>query len=1108
MFLSHSTLFLLLGILLMVNMPAWSQDVTTGRIRGTVTDTSGAVIPDAAITVRSELTNRVVQLKTDANGQYDAVSLLPSTYSITYEKVGFKTLIRSGIRLETSGVIGLNVTLEIGSVATKLVVQGLAPLVQTETAAQNKVFGESGIMELPNLSGNNGAMLTLIPGASAGMSGQRAGGDDAANGEISISGSYSNSQDWLLDGTFNKSTSVQIQEASPSMENISEFTMQLHGFSAEYGNGTSSFNLVTKSGTNNFHGMLYEYVKNNVFDARNFFALGVPPYRFNRYGGNIGGPIKKDKAFFFFGITETSSINYSPSYYTVPTAQEKQGNFSALKNTPLYNPSSLTQQEDGSWTRALLTGNVIPTGSIDPVAAKVLAYLPAANIPGSTDPSTNIATNNYYIAGSDPWKGTAINGKIDYNFSERNRLQGSMFWDHAKANSVSQPAPNIGVNEGIGHNYSFHAADVWTLNSHMVNEFSVGLQRNYNLTTFSDEGKGYPQKLGISNSPYDAFPQFSIGGALPFMVGMPGWDTIVVQNASSVLDSLTWIKHKHNFKAGYEFDKFSGPGADIMPSQYSFTGYATRNPSIASNTGLGMADFMYGAASSWSFQSIPSMNDESYASQAYFLDDYKLKSNLTINLGVRFYDPHGWYEQYNRQANFSSTAIDPLSGLPGAVCYAGNPSHYAGCSSSTAWPDPAHQWQPRLGVAWSPKANWVVRGGYGMYATFRGGLYQGFYEGLGWSNYGGVSTTDNMTPATYLSQPTPAVTYASPAMRTPAVADNTEGGYYMAYEPSKMPWQYTQQYQVDVQHQLKDGIVIDVAYVGTHGNNMPYGHDINATPVQDMHYITDSSVNMENFRPYPQIEYIYSADAVGWSNYNALQASLKKHFSGGLFLDVNYTWQRAQDTGTGGGWTSQMQVDSEQQANNVAANYGNSRSNVPNMFSAAFVYQLPFGHGKRLLNQGGVVNDIVGGWQLSSVIQLHSGVPFTPEVGTGDYSGQNALASEWFAEQIGNPHVSKPTIQEWFNPAAYTTPAYGTFGNVGRNSLVGPAWKNWDASIARNIKLHWLGDSGGLQIRVDAADVTNNPNFGMPNNQIGAGAGVITSANTNRVLQFGARLTF
>jgi hypothetical protein len=1103
-FLSN-TAVCLLGILLLINLPAWSQDVTTGRIRGTVIDASGAVVPGTSVIVMSELTNRAVRVKTDGNGQYDAVSLLPSTYSITFEKEGFKTLVRSGVKLETSAVIGVNVTLELGSVATKVVVQGLAPLVQTETAAQSKVFEQTVVMELPNIGGDEGAMLTLIPGVAPGMSGQAAGGEAATSGLISISGSTSNSQAWLLDGSFNTAFTSMIPDVAPSMENVAEFTMQLHDFSAEYGNGTASFNLVTKSGTNKYHGMLYEYVQNDKFNARNSFAQGVPPFRFNRYGGNIGGPIKKDKVFFFASYSETRRVGYSPSYYTVPTANEIAGNFSGI-NVPLYDPNSLTQQADGSWTRTPLTNNTIT--SIDPTAAKVLSYLPAPNIPGFTDPTTGLTTSNYYVAGADPGTWRTFNFKIDYNFSERNRLQVSEFTDLGKATSVSEPAPNIGVNYGLGHNYNAHATDVWTINSHMVNELSASYRRSYNATTFSDEGKGYPQKLGMSNSPYDAFPQFDIGGALSFMVGMPGWDTVTVINTDTVMDSLTWIKGKNNLKAGIEYNKFSGPGAIILPLQFSFAGYATRNPADPTSTGLGMADFLYGAASSWSFQSVPSMNDETYALQGYFLDDIKLRSNLTINLGVRYYNPHGYYEQYNRQANFSPTVIDPLSGLPGGVCYAGNPDHVAGCSNSTAWPDPVHQWQPRIGIAWSPKADWSVRAGYGMYATLRGGLYEGFYEGLGWSPYGGGQTTDYMTPAYYLRDPIPAITYPSDAARTPSVADNAEGGYYMAYEPSKMPWQYLQQYQVDVQHQFKNGVVVDIAYVGTHGNHMAFGHDINATPPADMHYITDSSVNMENLRPYPQIEYIYSAASTGWSNYNAFQASVKRHFTNGLFFDANYTWQRSLDTGTGGGWTSQMQVDSEQDASDVAANYGNARSNVPNVLSGAVVYQLPFGQGKRLLNQGGVANAIVSGWQLSSVVQMHSGVPFTPDVGTGDYSGQNALASEWFAQKIGDPHLSNRTTQEWFNTAAYTTPAEGTFGDAGRNSLVGPNWMTWDAGVARNIKLHWLGEGGELQIRADATDVTNRPNYGMPNNQIGAGAGQITSANTSRNIQLGARLTF
>jgi hypothetical protein len=1104
------TAMCLLGILMVFNAPAWAQDVTTGQIRGVVTDASGGVVPNASVIVTNVLTNRVVQVETQGDGQYDVVSLLPGVYSITFQKQGFKTLVRSGIKLETSQVAGVNVTLELGSVATKLVVEGLAPLVQTETSEQSLEVEQKPILDLPNNTGDFYSLLALTPGVSVGQGGQQAGGEGSggSNG-ISTSGSWANSQNWLLDGGFSKDPGVQGPDAMPPIENISELNMQVHDMSAQYGDGTASFNIIVKNGTNRFHGMAYEYVKNDKLNARNFFAEGVPPLRYNRFGGNVGGPIKKDKIFFFFGYMRMPTVTYSPSFSTVPTAQEKEGNFGALTGIPLYDPNSLTVV-NGVPTRTALQGNIIPPGDINSIAAKTLAYIPLPNTAGSVGTGSAVGTtvNNFYLAGADPATTTQWNAKFDVNFTQRNRLQVSTLVSRSNSIGIQTPEPGIGNYSYYGHSYSMRAADVWTINDHLINELAGSFHYVVNRYGSSDEGQGYPAKIGMSGIPIDAFPFFEAQGAIPFWIGMaPSLDATVPAETKTITDNLTWIKGKNNFKAGFEFYRGNAPYSDTMSGQWTFNGIATRNPADSASTGLGMADFMYGAANSWYAGEEPMFSLRDSSVSFYALDDIKLRPNLSINVGMRLYEPRGWSEQYNRQANFSPTAIDPSNGMPGAVCYAGNPNSYPGCYESRSWPNSNFGPQPRIGFAWSPKPNWSVRGGYGIHDLFWGGLVQGYYMDLGWGQLGALETDDYMTPINYLSQGAPPIPVPTAASRTPSIADGIGG--YMAWQPVNMPMALVQQFQMDVQHQFSNGLVLDVAYVGTRGNHMPYGHDANATPANEINEINNPAVNMENLRPYPQITYVFEASAIGWMNYNALQVSLKKHFSNGVYFLANYTWSKTMDTGTGMGWTSQQQVDSLQEANNPGANYGDARSDVPNVFNVSAIYDLPFGLGKKLINQGGIVNGIVGGWQLSSIIQLHSGVPETAEVGTGDYSGQNALASEWFANEIGNPRLSNPNVNEYFNTAAFVVPPSGTFGTAGRNTIIGPSWKSWDASLAKNFKMHWLGEAGNLQIRVDATDLTNNPNFGMPDNAIGtAGAGHIYYANTSRVIQLGGRLYF
>jgi len=1078
----------LLALLTILSASAWSQNVNMGEIRGTVTDQTGAIIPGVSVEIRNVNTGQVYRATTDNLGVYDAMSLMPGTYSVTFKKEGFETFVRNGVDLGV-GAIGINGTLTVGSTVQNVEVTSAAPLVETESSKQSLAIESKAITELPNTSTQWYQFTELIPGVAPALYGQQAGGEN-----VSVSGTQGYTQNWLIDGGM----AFFFWSENPDLlavpiENIQEINYETHNFGAEYGNGLAVFNVNTKSGTNQFHGMGFEYVQNNITNARNFFAEGVPPYRFNRYGGNVGGPVKKDKAFFFFAYQRATTVAYDNFYAIVPTAAERSGDFSQAGLGTLYDPYTLTQLPNGNYQRTALPGNKIPSGAIDPAAAKVLSYIgqPNTNGPGQY---------NYYrpVPADQPQGWWNLRG--DYDFSPANRLDGSVF-----VTTPLVPNPQIWpcCQGDISYEEStLQISDTWNIRPTIVNVARFAGVRVGLHVLSTDVGKGYITSLGIPNLSGDAFPVFSIGGPLSESIGDFGHG-LMIQNQFDYSDTLSWIKGKHIIKLGGEWAKLQYQSAwpDLAAGNFNFSGIFTRNPSDATSSGLGFADFLYGLPNSWNTYIQEEVGLRGGSRQAFINDDYKIKSNLTFNLGVRFDNQEGFPEAFNRELNFSPTLTNPATGTPGAICFAG----VGGCP--TQWPNNVSHFNPRLGAAWSPKPNWSVRTAYGIYDLFFGGGNYAPTWGPGWSILGSETASDLIHPIFTLSQGPPVATLPTASQRTPDYLN----GQSISWAPANTPLGYVQQWQLDVQHEFSKGFVLDGAYVGTRGIHLPFGRDCNAVPPQYMQYVP-TSPNPLQYSPYPQYLSIGCSLADAYSNYHALQVRAQKRMTKNLGFIVNYTWSHTMDNATSSGWSDgRNQADVYQQSYDPRANYGPSAANIPQIVTASAIYSLPVGRGQRWLNQGGVANAILGGWQASSVLQFHSGLPFTPVIGTLNESGElnTGEGGAWYPNRLASGKLSNPTVSEWFDPTAFATPTPGAFGNSGRNILEGPGWKDWDLSLAKNWKLKWLGEGGQFQFRCDATDVTNHPTFGQPNASIGTpAAGTITSSNTSRTIQFGFRLYF
>jgi len=1073
--------FAVLVFSLAATLPALAQNRNAGEIRGTALDSSGAVVPGVTVTARNVATGVATTATTSQAGVYDIPWVETGVYSVTFTKPGFEQVVRDVVDIHVATVT-VDATMKVGAVTTTVTVKSAGDLLQTETSDRNVILTPGQLTELPNVGHNYGSYMLLVPGSNPGKGSP---GDYSNGANIGINGSQGNNASWLLDGgTFTYPGSYNGTTAVP-LEAISEVNISASNMGAEYGNGLFAFSVITKSGTNQFHGSAFEFVQNNVFNARNFFSPTVAPTRWNQFGGTIGGPIKKDKVFFFFSYQRNPTVSYNPSFYTYPTAAMREGNFSAPGFPTIYDPST-TRLVNGQYVRQPFLGNVITT-PLDPVSLEIQKYYP--------QPQTTALFNNYFVNAKSPSTTNWYNFKVDYNISAKQRLMFSgMVMDSFQVQTA--PSDPVGTLDIWGPAApTLQLTHTYTISPSLINEFRIAFNRGAVYNWGPDYQKGYPAKLGLNNAVVDAFPNVNISGAVsPSGLGTAPSNSLF-QNNFALSDTVDWIKGKHAIKMGGEYDKWQvnqAPFDFVDAGNFSFNGIFTRNPVDPSSAGLGYADFLLGLPDSWNVQSGPITQGRVWNAQLFIQDSYKLRPNLTLNFGVRYLNQQGWTEEHDRIAQFDPTLTNEATSTLGAVWFGGANGRRQVQASHHA------VFVPRVGFAWSPKQTWTVRGGYGIY-TFPWGDQNYFGSGqgeTGWFIQGTKTSTDLITPIFTMQQGPPLPVYPP---SDPHTASNALlNGQNLLYNPYHVPMSYMQQWNFGVQHQI-GGFVIDAAYVGSRFVHLGFGADVNQVPESRL-----GPGNAQFLRPYPQFSGISGVSFNGYSTYHALQIGGRRAFTHGLAVLASYTYSHSLDTGTGEGGNGMLRTEVWQNAYNPAANYGSAATDLRHNFNGSVVYQIPVGKGRTFVNKSGVADAFLGGWQASIIFLAHTGLPFTPVMGTANLS--NSLAGAWFPNRLASGSISNPTNQQWFNPFAFAEPAPFTFGNSGRNILYGPGFANVNFSLAKDFS---ITEQMKLQIRADAVDVFNHPNFGQPNTSIGtAGAGVISSAITSRIIQLGAVLRF
>jgi hypothetical protein len=1118
---------LLAGLMVMIWAATASAQVTTGSIVGTVSDTQGQVVPGATVVIREVGKQTATTVTTDANGAYTAPFLNPGTYEVEVELSGFKKYVRQGIVVQVNDRARVDASLEVGQLTEVTTVIAAAPLVKTESSEVGTVIEEKAIRELP-LNGRNFATLVyLVPGVTPGQQGENLSGASTFNprgaSNFNALGQQANTNGWLVDGIDNNEFTFNTVIVTPSVESVREFKVLNGVFSAEFGRGAGVVSVSTKSGSNELRGTVFDFIRNDVFDAYGYFAqrrdaagneLPKPPLRRHQFGGAVGGPLNlpgykgTNRTFFFAdyaGLKETRGLSF---VNTVPTAATRNGDFSDFR-TPagalivIYDP--LTTRPDparpGGFLRDPFPGNVIPQDRINPVGRNVASIYPEPNQPGNF--------NNFLSTANREITENQVTGRVDHRLTDNDSFfvrftYGKFKLDAPQGQSAcclptpEQAAARFDLGPFVAgiqntrlttHGLAFNHTKI--IGSGLVNEFRFGYARTLPFTTQSDYGIYAADSLGIQginvNEITTGLPNINIAD----FTGISGGPAFLPVNPKQVHyqfeDALVQVKGRHQLKYGYRF-VWRTPSPlthDNTRSNLNLGRNFVNNP--ANNTGgSGLATLLLGFVNNGS---------RGFLQQTYVLDvfehgmfiqdDFKLRNNITVNAGLRYEIFTPGVERDDRLTNY-----DPVGKR---FIYAGQDGATRAANKKTRFGN----WAPRLGIAWdiSGNATTVLRTGYGITyfpmphaAGNMIGLQVPYAISQNFSTETNPLNCDNLPR---ISNPFGPITPIQP--RTTAELNAANPRVLGHSFENETP--YTQQWHLGIERALFTNYMVEVGYVGSKGTHLVVGYNPN-----EVQPGTGSQASRRLIPELSNLSNMIQFDPRNRSTYHAGILKLQRRFTDGFQFLTSYTWSKSLDYGgsaaSGGGQTGGPQT-----VTNLNAGKGPSGFDVRHRMVISGVYELPFGPNKPMLSEG-ILGQIVGGWQLSGIATFQGGRPFNVNLQTGVNNG----APSW-PNRIGSGVLDDPDRALWFDPTAFVAPPANTYGNVGRGVLYAPGQKNIDASLTRRFAM--VGQSN-LMVRLDAFNLTNTPYFGFPNAAIGSPTvGQITSLNgDNRILQLALKLDF
>jgi hypothetical protein len=1136
---------------------------TTGAIVGTVTDPSSAAVPNVRLTATEESSNLVAQTQSDARGGYSFPSLRPGIYRVTAEAGGFRRLVNTGIEVRVNDRLEINLSLVLGATTESVEVTAGAPLVESQTGAIGNVIENRKIVNLPLNTRNPFTLALLSPGVVPSTVFGNAFNSAAA---FIINGNRANTSEILIDGITNSvpaANPIVVVSLFPSPDALEEFKVQTNGYAAEFGrSGGGIVNMVIKSGTNQYHGVVYEFLRNSKLDANDFFSnkagRGLSSFKRNQYGFTVGGPIVRDKAFFFFNYEALRQSARSQQSGTTPTALERRGDFSQSRQqvganclaVQIFDPSTTRANPAGGFIRDPFPGNVLPANRLDKVGSNIATYFPNPNLPGAA--CTGI--NNFLSDKSNPTDTNEIDMKFDWVPDTKNKFTLGLGWRTSAAlppnhyGNLASPALTSDNMPARSGRIEYNRTQTSTLLFQL--RFGVTrLERYYGPPAppdFTLASLGFPAALEQQMIKPIGFPVFGYTGYL----GMGKGSQFLDQRGTSFTwgANMTKIAGKHQLKAGIDYrinQSLEGVGSDTS-GNFSFDRSYTQGPNPtapAVNLGNAVASLLLGATTSGQAGLLPTVFTSNPYMAFYVQDDYRITSKLTLNLGLRWDVEKGRTERFKQLSYFDFNAASPIAqqvGLPSLhgglrfVGVDGNPER----QFDTDW----NNFAPRFSFAYSANSKTVVRGGYGIFYLPYIGAASGWASGVnGFLSFTPMfSSSDGLHPADLLSNPFPKglqlPTAPGTGLLTNYGQDFGASGRDGAIDRSARVG-YSQQWNLNVQRELPGRSSIEVAYVGNKGTKLtdgPLGPQLNQLTPEQMQlgnqllqqvpnpfqrYVQTGALaqptitRAQLLRPYPQFLNVYDfRPAMGSSIYHAVQGRLEKRYSHGLTLLASFTGGKliedtSQTVGFLGAAPTHQNVYDRRASRSLAS------QDISRRVVLSYVYDLPFGRGRTFASHAArPVDLLIGGWQVNGIVTMSTGIPLA--VANAQNNSQSFSATQRPNVNGNDPNLDSSRgidqkLARWFDTTVFSQPPAFTFGNAPRvlPNVRADGQRGWDSSVFKNFPIR---EALRIEFRAEMFNLTNTPVFAPPGQAFGnAQFGVVNSqANAPRQIQFALKIYY
>jgi hypothetical protein len=1057
------SLFLLFGALVFSGAVVYAQ-TGQGTLTGSITDSSGAVIPTVAVVVKNENTGFTYNAVTNEEGIYRVPYLNAGMYEVTYEATGFRRMVRNGVQIRSTETLGLNITLEIGNVVESVEVSAGAQLLETETSTTGHLVSGVELTTLPTPQMKIESMIWYVAGVtSQSGNGHTAGGRSRAFQMTTDGVSATNPGEGTV------ATARNVTTVEHDMQEVKVLTTALP---AEYGHsGGGIMNISYKGGTNAFHGLAEErYVsKKMIHRAWSDPAVPTGPFSFHLMSANISGPIKRNKTFFLFGWQrhhERSGVNQNAD---IPSPAMLAGDFSFPQSSApadiIYDPDSLVQLPGGGYSRTPFPGNRIPQNRFDPAAVKFLSLNPFRGEDNRNNQTFYNRTGPHQNLSIDQNKNsyrTGIDTKIDHMFSANHKIFGrysnarhrsmSDYWQMQLANPdldyIGAPIP-IDQRQIV-------ISDSYVITPRTINEVRLGWNRR-KLTRLPESlGENWASKFGIPNVGPETMPIFQTSTGGQWYFRFPEGETLDVNENASLQNNLSMIRGKHTFKTGYELLRTRlNSHLEQRPSgTYRLGG--TEFP-FTPNTGHPFANFLLGTVTRADFtRALATWIPQWWSHALYFQDDWKATKNLTLNLGLRWQTESPYRSKYGQQSQFNPTATDPLTGRRGGLL------HPTGALASRD----ANNFQPRVGMAYNFRQNWVFRGGFAVNTLdlWVNSLRENFEEYLATAVV--ERPSGNPDIAFKLSQGPPPINFnIQPDGSAPFLGTNYSGRAASFYDPA-MRSPYVMNWNAGVQRQFGTNYLLEFTYQGSSGVGLLNRWDINAIPLN----ISSDPVQLEairrapqDFRPYPQFGSVLHYSNYGHSSFHSGTVKLEKRMSSGLSFTSFYTWGKsideASDDGTATGVTYY-----NRRLDKARSNY-----DVRHRWITYAIWDLPFGSGKRFMSNDSVVTKILGNWQLAAIQTVETGIPINflhngrlagrtnvylpgqlrPDMAAG--KTYEDIQLDW--NRKGPCRHTVACAEPWADINAFAIPASYTVGQAGRNILNGPGMLWHQFGLSKHIPI-------------------------------------------------------